>query len=313
MWKRVFKLFICLVISLSLFLPILNIIPGSDAELGSQLPGPPQVYIELLEFNKTANVGPGDDGVVTFDGLVHVTKPSATSLIVTLSATADLVAVSVSPVTLPFEGNEEEKPFSVSARANSGESAETVATVVVTGTWQLNPGSITGTAQPPEGVTARVSIAQFYEFSLSSNMLKAETKGSDSVEFELTIQNEGNGLDTFRIKVENEFDLDDQGFQVSVSESEVDIYERQSAKITIFVTTPDSGGSGKHEIKVQVTSASGAREGLEPEKIAFEIDHSPSLIPDQYFIYIIIIAVIIVCLIFIWRRRKKRSVRKRKK
>ncbi|MCK5561125.1 MAG: hypothetical protein KAJ51_11045 [Thermoplasmata archaeon] len=311
MWNRPLRLIFCLVISSTLFLLILNILPGTTAEPGSQLSGP-QVYIELLEFNKTANVGPGEDGVVTFNGLVQVTKPPGTEVIVTLSADADLVSATVSPVTLPFN-DEEEKPFSVSARADSHESAETVATLVVTGTWVLNPGGFPGTAQPPGGVTARVFIAQFYDFSLSSNMLKAETEGSDSVELELTINNEGNGMDTFRIKVLNEYDLDDKDFQVSVSESEVDIYEYQSSSIKIFVTTPDTSGSGKHEVIVQVTSDNGAREGLPPEKLVYEIDHSASLIPDQYIMVIIIIAIIIVCLLFIWRRKKRNNRIKNKK
>lgn len=313
MWNRPLRLIFCLVISFILFLPLLNILPGTTANTPLQVPGLPQVYIELLEFNKTAQVGPGEDGVVIFNGLVHVTKPPGTTVIVTLSADADSVSVTVSPLTLGFEGSEEEKPFSVSARADSHESAETVATLVVTGTWVVNPTGITGYAQPAEGVTARVFIAQFYDFSLSSNMLKAETEGSDSVELELIINNEGNGMDTFRIKVLNEYDLDDKGFQVSVSESEVDIYEYQSSRVKIFVTTPETSGSGNHELIIQVISDNGAREGLPPERLVYEIDHSPSLIPGQYIIIIIVIAIIIVSLILIWRRKKRKSRIKNKK
>ncbi len=310
MFKKGFKFLVWSGSILCLLIPIITSPSLASAETPLQVPGL-QVYIELLEFNKTANVGPEDDGLVTFDGSVHVTKPPATEVIVTLSADSDLVSATVSPVTLTFQ-TEGEQEFSVSARANSGESAETVGTVVVTGTWRLTPGGFTGTAQPAEGVTARVLIAQYYDFSLSTNTNKVETNGGDTVEFDLTIQNEGNGLDTFFIEVTNENDLNDKEFQVSVSESEVDIYEHQSSIIKIFVTTPENTGEGKHELIVQVTSDNGATEGLSPEKLVYEIDHSPSLVSNQTIIFIIIIVVIIVCLLLFWRRKKKKRKNKKK-
>ena len=280
---------------------------ASLADSFAPTPGLPQVYIELVDQNKTAHVGPGDTGVVTFSGLVQVSMPPGTRVVVSLTAEDTWGSAVVSPSSILFD-NDGEKPFSVSVRAPGNESCETIGIVRVFGRWSLYPGGLSGSADPVDGAVGRIHIAQFYSFSLSCSRTDFKTSSNEEVELELTIHNEGNGLDAFTIEVVNLNELNDEDFLVTLSESQVEIQKGQSRTIYIRVNTPSSGGTGDHDVTMYVSSDNGFPEGIAPKIMKYHIDHTSSLASSSSIMAIVIVILIILVILFLfWRWRKRQQ------
>ena len=190
---------------LTILLSLLTVLqPASADKSPATNPGLlPDVYIELLDDNKTAHVGPGETCVVTFSGLVTVDCNPATRVAVSLSAEDTWGSAVVEPSTLMFN-NDGEQPFGVSVQASPRESCETVGTVRVTGTWHLYPGSLGGKAEPTDGAGGTIYIAQFYRFSVSfPNSALRETVAGQEVTYNICISNDGNGMDSYTIRITN--------------------------------------------------------------------------------------------------------------
>ena len=161
----------------------------------------PTVTLALNETIKTAHVGPDDSGEVTFNGTVSVILNPATRVVVSLNAEDTWGSAVVSPNSILFEENGE-KPFGVTVRARPGEPCINTGTVTVTGRWAMYPGSLAGPADPPEGVSGTIYIAQYYDFSLYSEEPLVKCNPGVDVYLDLIINNKGNGEDTFILMIE---------------------------------------------------------------------------------------------------------------
>jgi hypothetical protein len=297
------KLYLIVILS-SLLLSI--ILPTTSAMSIDQNPGLPTVTVSLIDTVKTAHVGPGSDGTVEFNGTVTVSMNPATSVVVSLSAEDTWGSAEVSPSEMLFSKSGEQS-FTVKVDARPRESTQTTGTVTVTGRWRLYPGTLGGSAEPPEGATGRINIAQFYKFTLKSPKAFIETSLDSEVEFTLIIQNRGNGIDVFSIGINNMDKMDEKDITVSLSQVTAQILENPTEhSIELRVTIPkDSKCIGYHTIKAGVTSEGG---GIQ-QMLRFVIR-----IPDEEVLYttefstliIIIILVIILCIAFFWHRRRKR-------
>jgi hypothetical protein len=273
-------------------------------------PGMPKVTLRFIEPNKTAQVAPGETGVVTFNLVVNVTKSQVVRIIVSLTADDTWSSAVVEPSSLLFSANGE-KPAGVSVRVGPGESCNTVGTVTVKGYWTMYPGGMTGSAEPESGVVGNIYIAQYYKFSLhSSTGLFEEVKPGSDVEFDLTIRNEGNGLDSFFIEIENLDELSDKDIEASLSESMVVGQAGQNRSTRLYLEVPENIQIiGSHEIKVQVTSEDGIQKGLPPQVMTYVIK-----IPEEDFtettefslILAILIVACVVAGIMYWRRWKNK-------
>ncbi len=244
--------------------------------------GMPTVSIALTEPSKNADVGPGEQGVVTFTGIVSVTLNQATRVIVSLTAEDTWGSAVVSPSTLLFTA-QGDKGFMVSVRARPRESFNNIGRVTVTGRWIMYPGTLGGAAQPSEGAVGRININQFFKYTLMSPKAFIETAPGSQLVYTLTIQNRGNFMDTFTIDIINYEKLSKKHFEVVLTQSNIEILENPAEEnIRIQVNTPLDWTVYKVEyssVRVQVTSDKGVQEGIAPQTFTFVVREKGFYIP----------------------------------
>ena len=298
---------VCLQLILFIFLST-AIIPY---EASAQPGGMPKVTLSFMEPNKTAHVGPGETGVVTFTLEVNVTMNQLVRVVISLTAEDTWGSAVVDPSSILFSASGV-KPASVSIRAKSGENCNTVGTVTVKGYWAMYPGGITGTAEPEGGLVGNIYIAQFYKFSLhSSTGLFKEVKPGSDVEFDLGILNEGNGMDTFSIEIENLDELSNKDIEASLSDHSVVNQAGQNRSVKLYIEVPDGVDSiGTHEIEVRVTSVNGAENGAPTLIMKYVVKVPEENFTETSEFSIILVIIIVACLVggfMYWRRWKTKK------
>jgi hypothetical protein len=200
---------------------------------------PLKTEIRLVEDNRTANVAPGETGIVIFQGIISMLLDPGSKIIVRFSATDTWFSSVVSPASHLFEESGE-KPFGVSVRAKPRTSTKVVGQVVVKATWETLSGEMSGAVEPEEGASANISISQFHKLDLECPVSYKIGALNDDVPFELEIKNRGNCLDTFIVWVHNQVKLEARGIDVKLSTNKVIIPEGENRSIRIVVNTPSS-------------------------------------------------------------------------
>jgi hypothetical protein len=241
----------------------------------------PTVNIALTEQSKTAHVGPGDNGTVSFSGIISVTMNQATRVVVSLTAEDTWGSSVVEPASLLFTANGE-KPFSVSVKVPPGTSFTNTGTVTVTGRWTMYPGGLSGPANPQQGAQGRIDIAQYFKFSLDSDQSYQEAKPGSKVRFDLIIINEGNWIDAFSIELIDDNELIRNGIDCELSNSNIEILEKSNETVCVNLET-GSGSTkmGTYKIQVKVWSNGGANEGLPPQTFDFSLKLTNNPKSDQ--------------------------------
>jgi hypothetical protein len=246
--KRIFSIMVVLQLLFSLIY-ITSIIP-MNASAPQLLP---TVTIALTETSKTAYVGPGESGEVIFNGVVQVTQNPLTRVVVSLTAEDTWGSAVVSPSTLTFSSGGSQ-PFTVDVRVPSGVDPGTVGTVTVYGRWRMYPGSLGGSAEPQQGVTGRIDIAQYHQLTISSPNSYIKASLEERVEFELSIRNEGNFNESVICNIMNNEGLSSNGISVSMSSSEVYIPINEIRTSYVYANTFSGTVGGNHIIQVKITT-----------------------------------------------------------
>jgi preprotein translocase subunit SecG len=281
-------------------------------ETSTRQPGLPIVIISLIETNKTAQVGPGETGVVHFYGRVNATINPLVTIKVSLSVTDTWGSAIVSPSSIEFTSSGEQE-FGIGLRVRPRESCNTVGKVTVTGRWTMYPGDLSGSAEPKEGVDGNIFVAQFYQFSIHpENDNSREEKPGAEIEFEFSVENKGNGIDSFSIEIINLDELSDNNIDASLSETSIVIQSKETRFIKLYVELPsDMESFGDHNIKVKVTSDNGIIKGIAPQKLTFHVEIPEESFTETTEFSIIIPSIIIACalivIILLLRRKKKRD------
>ncbi len=268
----------------------------------------PTVSIGLEHTVQTANVAPGESGMVQFNVTVAVDKPPGSTIIVELMAEDTWDSSTVSPTNLQFQ-NSGEQTAHVSVIAPPGTGYLNVGEVVITGTWKTSPGGITGKANPTDGVIGRIDIEQYHSFNLFAETYEKEGNPGSKVTFELIINNNGNWRDTFAFQIENKKALNAKDFVVKLSQAQADIESHENFTLKVHLEVPIGTGSlGEHPITVQVTSISGLENGVPAKTLTFKLSVPPSAIfvTAEFYLILFVIILLIVGL-FLYRRWKKIS------
>jgi hypothetical protein len=269
----------------------------------------PRVTIALHDENKTAHVGPGDPCYVMFNGTVSVIFSSASSIEVTIGSIDDFGYSDISPETFVFSTSGEES-FTVIFLVKPGESCKNNGSVTIIGYWRWYHSSIIHMASPEEGITRSIDIAQYFEFFLSGMTGTTRMLPGEEEKFNLAITNKGNGDDVVVAEIINQEELTNKGFEVSLSESRLELPEHGTVNVKITIRTPSGIGSiGHHDMKIRVSSEKGLSENEPPKTITFDIDipeDSITSTTEFYFIIVIVLVVIVLSIILFWRRRRKR-------
>ncbi len=251
---RILKMGIMIGIMLSILVLTLIQIP-EESEAATVLP---IATIALDQPTQVADVSPGALGTVEFSGTVSCEMNSATSAIVSLTATDTWGTATVTPSAIQFTNTDSsDKVFRVSVKAPLYTSRNTVGQVIVSGKVVMYPTTLVGTVSPREGVIGRIDIEPYFKFQLRAIKKYQEIGPGQTVAYNLHIINQGNIRDTFQISIDNEDKLTEQGFVVTISERQVDIEELEEKKITISINTPIEWNVWKNKvsgIKVSVFS-----------------------------------------------------------
>ncbi len=281
--------------------------------------GEPTVNVALTEQNNTADVGPGDSGVVTFTGIVSVSLNQATRVIVNLSAVDTWNSAIVTPNSLVFTASAE-KPITVSVYAPLETSFNDNGMVTVTGTWTSYPGEFTGSVNPRSGAVARIDINQFHKFSIENQVLSQEVIPGSEVQFELIINNEGNYIDTFTIDLLNSEELTAKGIDVEITQAVVEIPEKGNETIIISIKTNKNVKQGDNLIQLRVITEKGIYEGIPQQNLTYKLkikkdpkDYADSAIPNlgnmpsepfEIVLFLLLVSVIGILLIVYWVKKR---------
>jgi hypothetical protein len=212
--------------------------------------GAPTVTVALDQAEQTAQVAPGQKGVVTFTGTVHCTMPVETTVqkvLVSLEANAGGWPWSLTPSTMAFDRQISDATFSVSVRVPPRTSHVITQQLTISGKAVNRPGALQTQVFP---ATAMINIKQFYKFQLECTKPFLEISPGDQFSFQLKITNEGNDQDTIKISIDPSSDkrLDDKGWAVMLSQTEYIIDEGSDQVVKIAITPAQEWNVWKNEI-----------------------------------------------------------------
>ena len=292
------------------FIPGTGVCQSSDSK-----PQTPIVTMDLLQDCQTAHVGIKDSGKVIFNGTVNVKCDSDEDLgLVVLLSTWDTWGnAEVWPRSLFFRESGEQS-FFVECQARPRESISNIGRVDVKGTWQQPGKELYGVVEPTNGLYGTINIAQFYEFTLKTPMAFVKLESGDVYLFNLTVQNRGNGLDTFKLRIKNLDELRDNGFEIILEKTILEILERPAETyIMIYAKTPANEIFTSYQsIIVEVTSEKGIEMGVEPLTFKFVIriqGLDPNVVPCSIGLFLIF-TIILIVFVKISKHKKKKELRK---
>ncbi len=201
------------------------------------------VTVSLTPASQEADVSPGSSGVVIFSGTVEVQSGERT--VVNLQATAQIGTAVVSPSSAVVPAGGGSFPISVSVREPPETSYTLTDKVTVGGTWQS--GALAG---PVSETSAQVVIKQFFRMTISTQSPYVEVKPGSQVYFDILIENNGNGRDTFTVEIDpdNLKELTAKDWAVQVGTPKVTIDEKAKKHVTIIATTPQKTTPWKNSI-----------------------------------------------------------------
>jgi len=204
------------------------------------------VTVSLIGGPFEADVQPGASGLVVIPGEVTVSSIGPGVLtVVQLQANALLGSATVSPNTLVFSGGGKQS-ITVTVKENFGTSSTTPDMVTISGTAQEAVGAPTAVAP----ATAIINIRQYYRITVSTDTPYVETTPGKPVYFNLVLENNGNGEDTFFMTVEDEAlkALSDEGWVVQIGNPKPVVMEKDKRIIQITAQTPQRTTIWKNEI-----------------------------------------------------------------
>jgi len=212
--------------------------------------GQPTVTVALDQAEQTAQVAPGQKGVVTFTGTVHCTMPVETTVqkvLVSLEANAGGWPWSLTPSTMAFDRQISDATFAVSVRVPPRTSHIITQQLTISGRAYNRPGALATNVFP---ATAMINIKQFYKFQLECTKPFLEVDPGDQFSFQLKIRNEGNDQDTLKITIDpaSEKRLDDKQWAVMLSQTEYIIDEGSDQVVKISITPAQEWNIWKNEI-----------------------------------------------------------------
>jgi hypothetical protein len=116
--------------------------------------------------------------------------------------------------------------------------------------WEGQPYS-----GPSKGGQFQVTVKQFARVRLSSAKPFEKVRPGKEHQYKVTLKNEGNGKDDFRIEISNKKDLEDDGFSVTLEVTQIQLKSQEEKVISINVQTPrDYWADDYYNIDIRATS-----------------------------------------------------------
>lgn len=275
----------------------------------------PEVRIALFETRKIAQVSPNEPAEVVFECKLTVEFPKgyenpAAYINVSLNV-VDTWGNSFLSQKYYFFKDDAEQLFNATVFVPPGKRFGNRGTVTILGKWFMEPTGFRDNVYPKNGVTARVDIGQYHNFTISCPKRKLTADIWEEKKFELQIQNTGNFLDVFQVEILNEEELSDNCINVYQSQYNLEIFDNRTETVKIISRPTDTTKClGNHEIKVRVHSPKGEPNGVEPQDITFELE-----VPQEQIVnttefqncFLVSIIAIVFVVFFTWRRRQRKK------
>jgi hypothetical protein len=302
--RKMSSLVLVLFVVINMMVPVLA--PASGQSLF-----PVMALAPLNPQISEVTVTPSSIGRANLTGEVTVEKMPWGTVDVALDGNASTGwPVTVYPDSFTFTTSDTAQ-YAVEVVVPQASSAEEVATVTVTGvlTWR---GGTSGAS-----ASASVGVAQYFRFQLG---FSKQLVGGNPAKAELTIWNQGNGIDKYKIGLEDEKKVKDKGLKVEFDKVQtVDIPPDGKDNITITVTY--DGAKVKDDlinIPFLVTSLLANESDKEVEKtiiLAVNIEKEGlgavtdvvAEFLDAYgkLLIVLIVVLTVVALTVRWRKRRK--------
>ena len=238
-------------------------LPGSIvAEEADAAPNPiPILSLSLFPSQLRATVTQSQLGAVTFSGNATVEKmPYLERVSVTLQAVVNTGwPVVISPQTMVFVQSGTQK-FHLTVIVPPATSSLVSGSVIVTGT-----AKVTGLAPIVATAGGVVTVAQYYKLRIEAESPLREVKPGDITFNVVNIYNDGNGLDTFELEIENNKDLVEKQWTVLLASTDVGVAQDEYAIVKITAQSPQKWSVYSKEIEtitIKVTSSEGRAKNM---------------------------------------------------
>lgn len=252
-----------------------------------------------------ANVTAKDGATVTYTGTVTVTKPPVGTVTVYLDGeTSSGYLMTVEPSTIPFT-SPGTVAFTAVVMVPQGASANGTTKVMVAGIASYPGGSRSAYS------TATLEIGQYFDMELLVIPVK---KTGNPQEFNIVIRNTGNGNDTFSLSFPDTKDLENDGFDLSVSNHRSEeLMPNGNGTIKVKIGYGVSTPSGKRSIKVRVTSDSskaGENETYKDVLINMDVEALGGGSTESFMLIggiVASIVILVLAVVLIMKRRRQRT------
>ncbi len=161
--------------------------------------------------------------------------------------------------------------------------------------------------------TARVTIAQYYKISRQYSTEPITVKQGELVEFNFTVENRGNGDDTFLLEVANLMELEGAGLTV-LYETSKRVRPGRTAGVKLQVEAADDALESQFQLNVTITSEGSKSDPAYDRAVTsgaeWTIVVEPSLgsTITRNIVWIVgagVVAVVLVVVLVLLRRRKR--------
>ena len=214
----------------------------------------PVLTLSLSPPQLQAKVTNAVSGSVIFSGNATVEKLSAPveRVTVSLSVTCMWPAI-IDRATMVFTVSNRPQEFHVTVVVPPKTSSKEVGTLTVSGNAKAP-----GLALVTSSASAVITVAQFFKLSIGSDMPLKEVKPSKFTFGTINVYNEGNGLDSFELEVDNIKDLSKKEFNIIIERTAVNIDQDEYKQIKVTIQTPQKWRGYAKDfqiITIKVTSA----------------------------------------------------------
>lgn len=195
----------------------------------------------------------------------------------------------------------------------------TMKQINVTGKWWLRPSAgefptAFGDIEPGQ---VSVVVSQFYRFTLYEEPPLKLVWPGDTVEFDLVIYNQGNGLDAFDLTVSNDDALIKAGYAVELNRTSIDVPSKSEGKIQVTVHgvkpifAPWKIANTAINIKVESQNAKRHNQNITREATFYYYENGP-YVSEPFWFLIIVLIIIIVFFFYRYNKKTKKWLEERK-
>ena len=215
----------------------------------------PDVTLTLFNDIMEADIRPGEQGSVTFNGVAKcaadASDPTIKSITVTLMVVVDRgFATSINPKE--FTLHPEDSPsadFSVTFTIPPETSASDIYGFKVYGTAKYLPGAKTYNIPSVNGT---ITVKPYLRFGVSSQAVEDAFPGEDA-DAGLTITNYGNYDEEFTITITNTTIPNEDDWDLTITNPTINIQQYEYITVFVHAEVPDDAKKGSYLINLEVT------------------------------------------------------------